>query len=483
MRRAPFPLIVLTVLATLALPTAANAATTCNFDDLTGIVSVAIDGTPTSIATASDAIVVDAVPCGTATTTNTETIEVTVSAPTATITLDLSGGPFSPGNTSEGDGSSEIEFEITGATFGLAITGKSGSDLIGLGADAGTPAVGLIDLNENESAWDADVSFETADLVSADLQLGVGADMYSAHVNSGGELAPITDRPITVDGGGGADAIAAHVGGVFAGGVGADTLDLNWMSDGCEAIVVNGPATGIESSVSGCASDANGNFEITSVETLVGTGGDDAFFGTTWAEEFWGVGGDDLFVPYLGDDVAKGGPGQDTLVAESDTSKRFTFDLTAKTMTGQGTDSFSGVERLASTSDGADTFVGDPGKWLKFVTGGGGKNVLDLQTGSSGFQVRTQISLDAPALDPGWIAAQGVLVLGSRFADVMVGNPGGTPSGHDEFRGFGGADRLAGGGGSDDLWGGAGNDRIQGGAGNDSCNGGSGTNVITGCET
>lgn len=482
MRRAPFPLIVLTVLATLALPTAANAATTCNFDDATGIVSVAIDGTSTSIATASDAIVVDAVPCGTATTTNTDTIEVTVSAPTATITLDLSGGPFAPGDTTEFDGS-EIEFEITGASFGLAITGKSGSDLIGFGADASDPAVGMINLNENEPEWDADVAFETADLVSADLQLGVGADIYSAHLNSGGELAPITDRPITVDGGGGADAIAAHVGGVFAGGVGADTLDLNWMSDGCEAIVVNGAATGIESSVGGCANDANGNFEITSMETLVGTGGDDAFFGTTWAEEFWGVGGDDSFVPYLGDDTIKGGPGQDTLIAESDTSKRFEFNLTAKTLTGQGTDSFAGVERLSSASDGADTFVGDPGKWLKFVAGGGGKNVLDLQTGSSGFQVRTQISLDAPALDPGWIAAQGVLVLGSRFADVMVGNPGATPSGHDEFRGFGGADRLAGGGGSDDLWGGAGNDRIQGGAGNDSCNGGSGTNVITGCES
>ena len=243
----------------------------------------------------------------------------------------------------------------------------------------------------------------------------------------------------------------------------------------------NGPAADVESDVSGCDADANGTFEATNVETMIGTGGDDVFFGATWSEEFWGVGGDDVFVPSLGNDVSKGGPGQDQLVADSDNSKRFTFDLSAKTLVGQGTDTFGGVELLVSTSDGADTFVGNPGKWLRFIDGGGGANLLDLSDGSHGFEVRTQNEGD-PAIEPGSIAARSVVVIGSPFADVIVGVPGAFPSAHDEFRGLGGADRLSGGGGSDDLFGGAGNDRLQGGAGSDTCEGGPGTDTLSGCE-
>jgi len=476
------PLTLLTVLATFALPTAAGAATTCSFDDATGIVSVGIDGTSTSIGAVAGAITVNGVACEAATTQTTETIEVSVSAPVGAITIDLSGGPLAPGDTNEADGSSEIEIEITGASFGLVVTGKTSADLIGLGADADTPAVGAVNLNENESVWDADVTFDIADLVSADLQLGGGADVYSAALGSAGELDPIVDRPITVTAGAGPDTMAAHVGGVFDGGDAGDTLDLSWMGDGCRAVISNGPAAGIDSSVSGCAADPNGAFETTFVESIIGTGGGDAFFGATWAEQFWGTGGNDLFAPWLGNDAINGGPGQDRLVAESDNSKRFTFDLTAKTLTGQGTDTFGGVEQLYSTSDGADTFEGNPGKWLRFVSGGGGANILDLSDGSHGFEVRTQATSEPDGLEPGRIGAQGVIVFGSRFADVIAGDPGAFPSGHDEFRGLGGADRLSGGAGSDDLFGGAGNDRLQGGAGSDTCDGGSGTDTLSGCE-
>ena len=142
-------------------------------------------------------------------------------------------GRSRPGDTTEPEGNSEIEVEITGASFGLVVTGKTSADLIGLGADADTPAIGAVNLNENESVWDADITFDIADLVSADLQLGGGADVYSAALGSGGELDPIVNRPITVTAGAGPDTVAGHVGGAFDGGGAGDTLDLSWMGDGC----------------------------------------------------------------------------------------------------------------------------------------------------------------------------------------------------------------------------------------------------------
>jgi Ca2+-binding RTX toxin-like protein len=204
--------------------------------------------------------------------------------------------------------------------------------------------------------------------------------------------------------------------------------------------------------------------------------------GATWAESFNGLAGDDTIVPGTGNDVNLGGPGTDRLIAESTNGRRFTFDLTAKTLVGQGTDSFKGFEMLISTSVGADTFVGDPARSLLLVSGGGGVNLLDLSSASGGVQVRTVPASDPGLVEVGWIVADGVLVIGTPFADIINGMPGAFSNEHDQFRGMGGDDRLAGAGGADDLLGGAGDDRLLGGVGTDTCVGGPGDDVLKGCE-
>ena len=79
-----------------------------------------------------------AAPCGTATTVTTNTIVVSGSTGSETVTIDLSGGPFAPGATAEGSGVSEIEFAIdlsTGAQDRVTVAGSAGADTVALGGN------------------------------------------------------------------------------------------------------------------------------------------------------------------------------------------------------------------------------------------------------------------------------------------------------------------------------------------------------------
>jgi hypothetical protein len=99
----------------LVAPPAVATVAECSFDAGTATVTVTpLDGSA-DIIRRGDAIAVDGVDCGAATVTNTDTVDVVPSTGDA-VTIDLRGGPFAPGLTDEGDGSSEIEFFITGAT-------------------------------------------------------------------------------------------------------------------------------------------------------------------------------------------------------------------------------------------------------------------------------------------------------------------------------------------------------------------------------
>jgi Ca2+-binding RTX toxin-like protein len=479
MRR--FPLLVVVSLVLLAIPLApASAASACLYDDPTDVATVTVAAGTVTIVVSGDAIMVDGIACGAATVNSTERIDVVTTAAGDHVTIDLSGGAFAPGSTTEGDDSSEIEFDIAGETASVIVVGRDTGDRIGVATD-GTDAA--LNLNDGEDGWDTDVTVAMADLVDVQLQLGGGADLYRADVNAGVGFHPVTTRPVSVSGAVGPDEFAAHPGAVLDGGGGGDELGLDHLGAGCEAIVTNGAATGVESTISGCSDTVlNGTFEVTNVKVILGTSGDDVLFGASWSEELYGLGGADRLIPWTGNDLNVGGPGQDTLIAESANGRRFTFDLSAKTLSGQGTDSYGGIELLVSTSDGADTFVGDPGRAVRFISGGGGPNILDLSDAARGKQIRTQPGTDPAGVEAGWILAQGVIVTGTPFADVMLGVPGAFPNDHDEFRGLGGNDRLEGGAGPDTLSGGPGDDRLRGGSGVDTCTGGPGQDVIRGCE-
>jgi hypothetical protein len=147
------------------------APTACVFDDPTGTATVTVgDGLVVTVSVDGDAIEVDGVPCETAVVTNTDVLEVTTpDVSIETVAIDLSGGPFAPGETEEGDGSSEIEIEIQ--LGGAAIGTHDEVHVIGTtGADMFTADGYAANLNAGEATPDDDLT------VSGDGELDLLGD-------------------------------------------------------------------------------------------------------------------------------------------------------------------------------------------------------------------------------------------------------------------------------------------------------------------
>ena len=145
------PLATLSALA----PVPARAAT-CAYDLGTKIVTVTaigrFDDAVVSVGPGG-AILVDGLPCGTATVTNTDLVRGNLLASDQGFVVDLSGGAFVPGATIAAEGSSpEIEFEVTAAPGALGpnlrLVGGAGADVIALGTDLGAT---LLNLNAQEA--------------------------------------------------------------------------------------------------------------------------------------------------------------------------------------------------------------------------------------------------------------------------------------------------------------------------------------------
>ena len=111
------------------------------------------------------------------TVTNTESIEAPFpdDFDSDTVVVDLSGGPLARGATDEGDGSSEIEFEITGGDGSfdkLRIVGSSGPNALRASSFLG------VNLNAGEDVADADVAVD--ETITLELNGGDGDDALSA---------------------------------------------------------------------------------------------------------------------------------------------------------------------------------------------------------------------------------------------------------------------------------------------------------------
>ena len=160
----------------------AHAAASCSFDAVTGTVSVtAAHGEVPTVSRLGDAIALDGVACETATVTNTDSIDLPFpdDFDSDTVVVDLSGGPFAPGATDEGDGSSEIEIDVNrgdGSFDTLRIVGSSGPDAFA------TVPLQSVNLNAGETVVDADVTAD--DFISLELIGGVGDDDLSVDIFS-----------------------------------------------------------------------------------------------------------------------------------------------------------------------------------------------------------------------------------------------------------------------------------------------------------
>jgi len=155
-----------------------------------------------------------------------------------------------------------------------------------------------------------------------------------------------------------------------------------------------------------------------SAESVSGSTSSDLILGLAGNDTLNGHAGDDTFIGGAGDDSVVGGDGFDT--ADYSAAQAITLDLTAGTVSGDGSDTLTGIEAVVATAF-ADSLKG------------------------------------------------------SASDDVLYGGLG-----NDSFAGEAGDDRLYGEAGNDLILGGDGSDLLDGGAGADTLTGGAGVDVLLG---
>jgi hypothetical protein len=333
MLRRSIPLLIL-IVATSPVPGAGAAPTPlCAFDEGTGSVHVHLPvqdtnpAVPVVLVRAGDAIVVDGEPCGAATVTNTDSILVDGEDQPGDwghiFEIDLSGGPFAPGMTDEGDGSSEIEMRVDpGPSVNDDVTMRGGDEpdvmllhgtAVNLdGAPDDVPDLRLIDMHDWATEDSSLVNYDTLHVVS-----GGGADRL--HLEARGPNAPFA---VYGSGGPGPDRIVAwswrafgdlgddHMrnihGAELFGGPGDDRLSArhaafsNSYGGGGDDLLIGGP--GPDGPAGGPGHDV-----------MVGFGGPDFMNGNGGADELDGGGGSDTLYGDDGGDSLRGGGDRDKL--------------------------------------------------------------------------------------------------------------------------------------------------------------------------
>lgn len=483
----------LTTLGLLGLASPAGAAAVCAFDPTTGIVTVTLAASEAAtISRMADAIALDGVACGTATVTTTDTIQVTGTGPSDEVTIDLSGGAFAPGLTTETDGGdSEIEFVVdlgSGTPIGAVhLLGGAGSDAITIG-DAG------VNLNAAEAVGDADVTFTNP--VTLDVDGGAGDDTLSA-AGGGGTGAALAG--VTLHGGDGDDVLSGASGGdVLMGDAGTDTVDYSGATQSVSLDLGLGTAT-----VGGGTPD-----QLTTIENANGSPGDDQMIGDAGPNVLSGGDGNDVLDGSAGDDRLDGGAGTDT-ADYSAAPQGLILNLAGGKAIGDGTDILLSIDNVIGSAFD-DDMVGDAG--ANILLGGDGNDVLDGAEGDDTLDggpgndtadfgsSTTGVTVDLKAGTATGAGADTLTSIenatGTDKADNIQGSDGpntldgrGGPdvihgrAGRDVISGGSGNDFLVGGDGGDTITGGRGRDQLDGGKGHDTCKGGPDPDSWTGCES
>jgi ABC-type transport system substrate-binding protein len=325
------------------------------------------------------------------------------------------------------------------------------------------------------AGWDTFVNMEELhggpfdDTLTGDVGSNVMFGLDGIDVLTGG------DGSDSLNGGEGDDLIA--------GGAGFDAVGFYAATGPITASLLTGTSTGQgDDSFTG----VEGLFGDAYPDTLIGDDADNWLFGGGGDDRIYGNGGNDFLDPGAGDDAIDGGAGAFDAAAFFDATGPLIANLSTGTATGQGSDTFVGVERLHG-GEFADTFTGDDGDNGLFgnggddtlsggagndnFNGGQGEDVIRGGTGqfdSVGFWAATgpiTASLAAgTSSGEGNDTLDGVEALfGSDYGDTLVGD-----AGDNALIGNAGSDEIDGAGGNDYLDAGAGDDTMDGGAGFDS---------------
>ena len=342
---------------------------------------------------------------------NTDTINV--AAPdVATIeglTVSMAGGQFTPGKTAEVDGTDEIEIDAGLSTDEpLTVVGTTGPDTItmrGQGADLipGTPSEW--EITYLLTAAKKSVSGTPA-TTSSGWTTSTSRRFTAARGRTRSRRRSLPPRTTTV----GPDADHRYLT--------ASLLTVHATASG--AATVDRGGGGIDT--------------LSDMETIVGSPGNDTFFGSPGNDSFDGGGGFDAFFPSGGDDHVDGGDDIDTMSVGA-SPLPVTFDMTAKTATGEGTDTFDGVEVLQG-SPNDDVFRGDPEVGgVILLDGLGGRNLVDLRSAQAGQRIYTS--------DGTWVYGSLTVVgtpriIGSPFRDRISVYQSPAVGGGVHFSGMGG---------------------------------------------
>jgi Ca2+-binding RTX toxin-like protein len=485
-RRSPRGILPFALALSLLWPAAvARAAVSCSFDGGTGIVSVSFEhGDVPTISRLGNAIAVDGVACGTATVANTDSIDVAFAddPDSDLVVVDLSGGLLAPGATDEGDGSSEIEIQITGGDGSfdtLRIVGTSGPDAFATSFLA-------VNLNAGETIIDPDIAVN--DTISLELIGGDGDDELSLDPFDAFALATLLGEE-------GDDRLSGRLGGddVLDAGPGRDVAEYPW-AHGLNLVWEE----------SGDAQFFAGNGDVVAnLEVAIMTDGGDtvSYLGDAVGETWLGDSVDTVNVidpsPLVSPDdrIIHGGPGDfDSIRFDLSPNSSAYVELSPQTLGGIWPATYHGFEFVFGGSSDDRFLVYQRGTY-PMIVGEEGEDVLDLRYAVRGMDV----TLGQNTFGDGrWLHAfEFERILGTAFGDVFLGPRAGVEDAvalhgnggkdflrggdrADVLRGGGGADTLSGLYGADTLFGSSGDDVLRGGFGLDELRGGTGDDVLIG---
>jgi Ca2+-binding RTX toxin-like protein len=447
------------VLAAMVAATPSASAATCSVD-VAGKATVMAADQQNEVRLRANGANLEAsgVPCGALNAIESVIVNV-VNSQSAQVAFDLSGGPLGPGKTNENDGSSEIEFSVTGNSNNgtLAVIGSSGNDGLAVGQEQiNGNLTGLINLNA------------TADGATPDVDVSFGVLPFLVSVDGGAGNDVITGAGVTVTSSAFGQVLKLTGGSgsnVLTGGTNSDEINIRTelVSTGHDTVSSGG---GFDRVL--VATDSPG---LTSSFSLDGVANDGvgcpgvACEGDNIGADIWQITGSAASETLIGNEntnVLIGGGGQDVL----------------KGLGGLDNLECSGGKLFGGAAD--DQLTVNPG--CAVVSGGTGLDTASYLFASAGVTVTLDgLKNDGSAKPFANVRADVEDVVGSNFGDTIVGSSNGNllqgGSGRDDLSGGNGNDRLEGGNGNDTLNGGPDNDRLIGGAGDDTLDGGDGIDL------
>ncbi len=278
------------------------------------------------------------------------------------------------------------------------------------------------------------------------------------YAGDGQDLIYGSEQGDTLYGGGGNDTIFGYsgddvmIGGggddAFNGGGGINTVDYTGVT---AALVIN---------LAAMTASGDGQDTLVHVQRVIGGSGNDTIIGNTAVntliggdgnDTLQGADGNDFLIGGRGDDVLDGGAGVDTADYSAVTAA-LTVDLVAGTASGDGSDTFVGIEWVYGGS-GNDLLVGNSG--ANKLVGGAGDDVLKGGAGNDTLDGGNGVD----AVDFSGASANVSINL---TTGVATGDGSDTLLNVESAIGGAGNDTITGNSGDNFLVGGGGNDTLRG---------------------